>query len=527
MNYSLTDYINNKTNCKFNYLKLVGIVFDKTRNTYQVDIIYPQSIDNISDEDKTMITQYTREFLNLKADVEVKIRKSYIEENIILKFVKNFLENNYPSIALNLEKDAIKVIISEQVIIQIKCSSTIKQNFENKNLKQILISNLDNNFCARFEISLIEVEDEDYDEFLQSRLTELEYNNISNMFSSAQKRRYDVNITHKIMGETIDIMPQAIADFDKPSSSVIVAGRVKFLANKTYKSKRKPKNEGDEPELKPMFSFVLEDRTGKINAVSFPSKANFHKMGLIKDGDNVIIKGDIEKFGERLSLRVKSLSMCERIKVEDNANNEIAEAAHTNKVNAKYIYVSPKKYKIVFQENLFAVHNEVDEKFIGQDFVVFDLETTGLEPSTNEIIEIGAVKIRDGVVIETFTTFVKPQIAIPDEITKITNITNDMVANAPNIRQVLPDFYKFTRGATLVAYNIPFDYGFIKAASKKYGYDFDNPQIDALVVARDKVRGLGRYNLGAVCNYLGISLVGAHRALQDTIATAELFIKLY
>lgn len=524
MNYSLIDYINNKTNCKYPYLKLVGIIYDSAVGKYIADIIYPKDVD-LSDDDKSTISSYVKEFLNLKSALEIKIRKSYLEENIIFKFVKNLLSTNYPSVFLNLKEDSIKVKTDEKVVITIKCSNTVKKNIDNKKLTEVLLHNLDKNFCGNFEVQYETEEDEDYDDYLNRRISQLEASSVANMYSGGTRTRYPVNITHKLIGDPIDIMPQAISDFKGPSQNVVVAGRIKFLQFRTYKSKRPPKDPNAEPEQKPMYSFTLEDKTGKINAVIFPSKANMHKAGLLKDNDTVIVKGDIQAFGDKISLRVKSLSMCERIKQEEQQQEQTSTVAKD--VPDSYVCVSPKKYFSATQTNLFDINSATDPRLMGRDFVVFDLETTGLNYVGDEIIEIGAVKIRDGLIIESFTTFVKPKNSIPEEITNITNITNEMVALAPSIKQVLPDFYKFTRGATLVAYNIPFDYGFIKTASSKTGYDFDNPQMDALVMAREKLPGLNRYNLGAVCAHMGVSLVGAHRAIHDTIATAELFLKLF
>ena len=159
------------------------------------------------------------------------------------------------------------------------------------------------------------------------------------------------------------------------------------------------------------------------------------------------------------------------------------------------------------------------------DIVVFDLETTGLEYSKNEIIEIGAVKMRNGEIIEQFTCFVKPKESIPEEITTLTHITNDMVKDAYTIDKIIPDFYKFCYGCVLMAYNIDFDYKFLNFQATKLGYKFNNRQVDALYLARLNVVGAKNFKLGSICAKLGVSLEGAHRAINDVVATAEV-IKL-
>ena len=121
---------------------------------------------------------------------------------------------------------------------------------------------------------------------------------------------------------------------------------------------------------------------------------------------------------------------------------------------------------------------------------------------------------------------VKPSCHIPEDTTKVHGITDDMVVNAPSIRQVMPDFYKFCYGSTIMAYNIDFDYKFISVWGKKQGIVFDNKQMDALLLARLYVPGLKNFKLGTVCKKLGVSLENAHRAVYDAMATAEVVIKI-
>ena len=110
-------------------------------------------------------------------------------------------------------------------------------------------------------------------------------------------------------------------------------------------------------------------------------------------------------------------------------------------------------------------------------------------------------KTMSPVLNQVFSTFIKPTVPIPEAITELTHITDDMVADAPAINYVLPDFYKYCYGCSLVAQNIAFDYGFLNAIGKKMLYKFDNPQYDTMVMARNKIRGLKNYKLGTICEY--------------------------
>lgn len=159
-------------------------------------------------------------------------------------------------------------------------------------------------------------------------------------------------------------------------------------------------------------------------------------------------------------------------------------------------------------------------------YVVFDIETTGLSKEKEMITEIGAVKVADGKIIDRFSTFVNPQRPISAEITKLTGITDDMVKDAPTIENVLPEFLKFCEDTVLVAHNASFDTGFIRIAAERAGLgELHHTVVDTLELARALLPELNKHKLDIVCEHLGVTLNGHHRAVNDAEATAEVFIK--
>ncbi len=162
-------------------------------------------------------------------------------------------------------------------------------------------------------------------------------------------------------------------------------------------------------------------------------------------------------------------------------------------------------------------------------FVVYDLETTGINTTYNEIIEIGARKIRNGEIIDEFSTLVNPNRLIPDDVAKLTNISNDDVRNAPTIDEVLPKFVDFIEGCILVGHNVTFDNGHLYHNLKKYGLYKDKiPTIDTMQLARAKYSAnLKKFGLEDLVKAFNITLDGHHRASNDAIATAEIFIKMH
>lgn len=159
-------------------------------------------------------------------------------------------------------------------------------------------------------------------------------------------------------------------------------------------------------------------------------------------------------------------------------------------------------------------------------FVVFDIETTGLSRETESITEIGAVKVQNGKIVDRFSSFVNPEKPISAEITKLTGITNEMVADAPVIQEALPRFLDFCKDAVLVAHNAGFDTGFIRLnAERKCGIEVKNTILDTLELSRSLLPDLKKHKLDIVCEHLGVSLEGHHRAVNDAEATAEIFLK--
>lgn len=163
-----------------------------------------------------------------------------------------------------------------------------------------------------------------------------------------------------------------------------------------------------------------------------------------------------------------------------------------------------------------------------QTFVVFDIETTGLREKTDQITEIGAVKLQNGAIVDRFSTFVNPCCPIPAEIVALTGITDDMVADAPMPDEAIRNFVAFCADATLVAHNATnFDMRFITEHAARYDIAFEMPHIDTLFMARSLLPDLERHSLDALTAHFAVSLDNHHRADCDAEATAQVFLALW
>ena len=160
-----------------------------------------------------------------------------------------------------------------------------------------------------------------------------------------------------------------------------------------------------------------------------------------------------------------------------------------------------------------------------EDFVVFDIETTGFSPVNNRIIEIGAVKVSGGNIVDRFSSFVNPQVPIPYEIEKLTGIRDDMVSEAPVIEEVLPQFLEFSRNCVLVAHNANFDMSFIQENARKLGLPWEYTYVDTVGIARVLLPNQAKHTLDAVAKTLNISLENHHRAVDDAECTALIFVR--
>jgi len=158
-------------------------------------------------------------------------------------------------------------------------------------------------------------------------------------------------------------------------------------------------------------------------------------------------------------------------------------------------------------------------------FIIADVETTGLDSDTDEIIEIAALKYEGGPYVKTFTQLVKPSASIPKKISTITRITNDMVSNAPSIDDVMTRFYAFIgRGAALICHNASFDEGFIMKAARNIGLDLEVKFIDSLAIARKAIPYASSHKLSSLADMFGIDAGQKHRALDDCTTLMFVYI---
>ena len=173
-----------------------------------------------------------------------------------------------------------------------------------------------------------------------------------------------------------------------------------------------------------------------------------------------------------------------------------------------------------------AIHGHQDIGF-SDEIVCFDIETTGLKVTQEAITEIGAVRLKNGEIVETFQTFVDPERRLTPEIIGLTGITDDMLRGAPKLKDALTAFLAFAGNAPLAAHNAEFDISFIRAGCRKCSIPFEPTYIDTLILAQNLLPGLGKYKLDIVADHLQLPQFNHHRASDDAVPVAQMLTKFF
>ena len=354
-----------------------------------------------------------------------------------------------------------------------------------------------------------------------------------------------------------------ISSISGDSGRIVVWGDVFDIEKKVTKS-------GD----KNIFTIDITDYTGSTTAKVFNSIKESAVIDNIKKGDTIVVQGDVEydKYAGELVVNARSIGTAQKVKVVDNAEKKRVELhMHTNMsqmdavtsagdlVNRAYqwghkavaitdhgvaqafpdamkaadkINKDEEKIKIIygveayFMDDLVeSVKGDADTGFDGT-FICFDIETTGLSAARDKITEIGAVKVENGVITDTFSTFANPEMPIPQKITQLTGITDDMVKDAPSQSEAVGAFLEFAGDNVLVAHNAPFDTSFIAKACEDMGREYNYTSIDTVAISRAILTDIKNCKLDTVAKFLRLGDFNHHRATDDAEMLARIFIIL-
>ncbi|MGI6201354.1 MAG: PolC-type DNA polymerase III [Christensenellales bacterium] len=322
---------------------------------------------------------------------------------------------------------------------------------------------------------------------------------------------------------------------------------------------------------KMLWTFDVTDYTGSITCKLFAEPEERPRLeDMVKDGMTLKIRGECQydRFQREVVLGVRDMVLDEKRSREDHAEHKrvelhlhtqmsmmdsVAPAAEAVKLAARFGHPAvaitdhgvvqgfPDAYEAAAKlknppKVIYGVEGYLIEDTpqivtaptgpVDQPMVVVDIETTGLDPKRCRIIEIGAVKVAGGKVVDRYGSLVNPGVPISDEITKLTGITNDMVSDAPGEAEAMGGFLDFAGDLALVAHNASFDFSFLRPAAKRLGRPITAPVLDTLMLSRSAFPAFGRHSLGALVKKFNIRLDNHHRAVDDAEATAHVLFKL-
>ena len=493
---------------KYPNLHLKNVSVSTKENLCTITFLYPSQDENLTDEEKDEIISFIQDKLQLEQfKLKVKFMKVYLEEKLLRKAVFQIFEDKFKLLKTYIEdKDVSFKINNIDIEIVINVSPRIAEFFNSNKVIAYMAKELKNNFLVDFVITL---------NVCENKIDEVEIENVEIKTSARKTQRYDVIVIKDVIGSNIPPKPEYLSYIVTPKPSVIVAGYISNLARKDFVIKKGARV----GQQKAYFTFTLCDGKGKIDCIYFCPHKHEKDMEALEENMYLLLHGDVRVgLSNKLVLYIDKLALASETE-QQSANEEEKPIVYKN--------IEIEKLGALEQDNMFGSVEKFNGKILNNTIVVFDIETTGLNSDIDQIIELGAVKIERGNIIERFSTFVKPTIEIPYEVSELTHITNDMVEDAPPIEVVIKKFYEFTRNTVLCGHNvIGFDIKFIKRFGNLQGLDFDNDLIDTMNEARVSRLKISRFNLGTVTKALGIELKGAHRAWNDAFATAQVLLKL-
>ena len=322
-----------------------------------------------------------------------------------------------------------------------------------------------------------------------------------------------------------------------------------------------------------IYSIDITDYTGSTTLKVIQDAHDCQALDKLKAGATLLVRGALEydKYDRENVMRPRSIATVDQVQVVDDAlekrvelhlhttmsdmdgmssaaslikqahkwgqkavaitDHGVAQAFPEAMSTALDIQKEDPDFKILYGTEAYFVNDLVpavsggSQQPLSGDFICFDLETTGLSAQNDRITEIGAVRLHNGEITDRFDIFVDPERPIPEKITQLTSITNEMVAGAPKEAEALEQFFQFCgEDAVLVAHNASFDASFVRAALQRQGKPFENTYIDTVTMARSLLPDLKKATLDSVANYLKLKPFHHHRAEDDAAVLGDIFL---
>lgn len=490
----------------------------------------------------------------------------YIE--VISEYWRNMIQPFQTTPAIyNLLEQSERIIENDQLTILLPNSAT-QEMLERKQIQQRINEIFEYWLEEKIRIIFFAQDQKEWVEKFKQELEQEEQQYVQEALINLAEQeplaefKPEVNQTIKY-GKEITEAPVSIKQVTEEVKQVVIQGSVFAVELRELKNGRFPY----------LLMFNLTDFTDSIQVKVFirDPKKELPIVKTISNQDWLKVKGSVQydSFSKELVVMASDLNMVEvKPRLDHAAEKRIELHAHTSMSAMDGIisvsklveqagkwgheaiaitdhgvvqafpdaYEAGQKYGVkiiygveanVIDDGVPIVYNEQSRLLTDETYVIFDTETTGLSAVYNTIIEIGAVKMKNGQIIDRFETFVDPKEPISDKITDLTGITDEMVKGAPEIAVALPRFKEFIKDSVLVAHNAGFDTAFLNIGLKKIGEEeLRNPIIDTVELARFLYPKMKNFKLNTLCKAFNIELVNHHRAYHDAEATGHLLWKM-
>lgn len=481
-------------------VKIHEIEIDRENMTIKYVFISDKTI---SEDVKNKVLDYLeRETPKVFSSIFLDIKKVVTDAELIVNAIYTFVKNNYHSVSMWFEKGDIKINeLGSTVFYSISLAPDTKEYFDKNNITGVINEYLCKNFCSTFIGDTVKKK--------VSKTVNLGVDDLyANEIATFSARTYSVTDVVGIDEKDPPTVATYISDATD-AGNYILAGTVLAVREKETKTG------------KPFFIFDFSDTTAKIGGLYFTKKNTIDKVREITVGQDIIIRGKMSYYGEKgLSLTIDKINLC---KFPDNF---VIKERPKKSAPHYFSNVLPKPATSLKVKSLFDETVDLPKEVLSKTIVSVDLETTGTNPLTDKITEIGAVKIVDGKIAEEWSALINPGIPIPERIIEITGIDDEMVADKPSISEIFGDFLCFCNGCTLLGQNIiEFDSKFLEKTANDLGYKFDKEYEDTLILARKILPQLKNHKLNTIADEFGIEF-RHHRALSDAYATAEIYLEL-
>ena len=458
-----------------------------------------------SAEDEAAAKKIARKYVPELFSCSLKISKLTPDTQMVADKILSLISEINCQLAAFVTADDIKVEKTENgFYFEV---AVVHASIFTADVAERISSALKKQFCGEFSGRCVTVESKLDDIVIEEKHENIQYEIPPRSFEIADFSFLEGGVEHK--------RAVYIADLNFTSESVVICGEIINIREKTIT------NANGKEKL--MYNFTVNDTTASIRVGYFTRQKSLEKIKKLQAGDSIVLTCKTDIFNGEIR---PTANFIDYGKVPYGF---VPEKRASKPVPKYYETVFPEPFIDFTQSNLF-VENSLPECLTENTFVVFDLETTGLNSSPSagnmdRIIEIGAYKIEGGEIKECFNTFVNPQRKLSNEIINLTGIEQSMVDGAPTYEKVMPDFFKFIDGCYLVGHNAAnFDYKFIDYYCSQCGYMPERKIFDTLFLSQS-VLHLSNYKLNTVADHFGITF-NHHRAADDALVTAKIFIEL-